>query len=737
MNAALTEPSARTKQSVSGSHSISTNVNRRSAMSMRAVPHSARNVVIKKRTMLVAAIAILGMQLRTLPAIAQCASTVLNDVEDFTFETQLVDFEHYPDGTEVPLGAADLDDEWLTWGIRISDSSLAPGARAYTSTLGIPAHSGVNALADSDADAGGHIRFQFVETQTMSDMRYVEVGLWVQTGDAGDIVEFLDGDGLPICTITTPHFGDYFIAIREPMGIAGVRVIGNGWYLVDDLQFGGPLTPPVPCTDDERGDVDGNGRWDAADISAFIDVMLDPAGATAPMHCRADIGGLESPCTPDDLVTFEDVVGFVQLILHGECNVPPSINQGAVAALQVAKDSSCPTPENSIELSATDDDDPVASLAWSLGVLPIHGVATIDALPGNVGVRVCYEPDAGQASPDSFAIGVTDPLGGADVIVVNATVSNVAPSIVEGSGVQLTVAVNSQCGDGPNSFELHATDVDDDDMLLAWEITSPAVTGSAAFVGGALGGTVRVCYAPQAGQSQSDRFDVTVYDGFGGSDSIAIDVKFVASPPEILEGAAVSMAVSKNSVCIFPENRMLLHATDPDGDGALLDWLVSGGPMTGYVEFPEGEIGETVTICYEPDLDQVQSDAFVVRVTDADGGFDEIAIDVTVSNAPPVIDQGDGPLAISVGVDSDCGSTENLVTFSATDADDLDTTLEWSIDVEPISGAVSFVDATTGKSVTVCYVPDPGQSAADQFSIRVADLFGGEDLIAISVTVSP
>ncbi|MCB9863229.1 MAG: Ig-like domain-containing protein [Phycisphaerales bacterium] len=773
--------------------------------------------------------------------LAQCSSTILGDVEDFTVATQRIDFEHYPDGSTVPMGADDLDDEFLAFGIRIYDSSPATGARAYTSTLGIPAHSGVNALADSDADAGGFILFQFVNPSTGADTRYTDVGLWIQTGDAGDTVAFLDSDGLSYCTITTPPFGDYFVGVHEPQGVAAVRVSSDGWYLADDLEFGGQIEQPESCTIQEKGDVDGNGLRDGADIAEFVQTLLDPDGASEATRCRADTGGPGARCTPDNLVSVDDVAGIVQILLVEQCNEPPvftlgetlafdvpkesecpsqeneilieaadpdgpsaelewaidnppatgtasfvgpaigsvvtlcyapdsnqaeqdtlslritdvggdsasclvtvsvinhppSIDQGPIASLDVSKNSHCPGAGNSLMLTATDEDDANSSLEWSLSSLPNHGTAAIESNSGGTEVSVCYEPDANQAQPDSFAVRVVDPYGAEDEIDVSVTVSNASPSIAEGPTATMTVVANSDCDDARNIIELNAMDADDDDEMLSWEITAAAVTGSADFLDGDIGPIVRVCYLPQPGQTEPDAFELRVSDGFGGFDAIAVDVAFQLSPPEILEGVAASMSIAKNSLCIFTENRMVLHATDPDGDDGLLQWSIADPPATGYVDLPDGQTGGAVTICYEPDLDQIESDAFAVRVRDADDEFADIVVDVSVHNAPPSIDQGDDPLTMRVDADSTCNDAPNLIVLTATDPDDLDTTLVWDIESLPMTGAVSFVGVDIGKSVTVCYTPNPGQADADQFVIRVSDGFGGEDTITAIVSVDP
>jgi hypothetical protein len=111
-------------------------------------------------------------------------------------------------------------------------------------------------------------------------------------------------------------------------------------------------------------------------------------------------------------------------------------------------------------------------------------------------------------------------------------------------------------------------------------------------------------------------------------------------------------------------------------------------------------------------------------------------VTVTVTNTAPVIDQGNGPLALAVSVNSTCPTTsQNKLTLSATDAQGT-TGLNWSVKTAPTAGTVSFVGGQTGAGVVVCYQPDTESMTSDGFAIRVTDGCGAADEIPIDVTVN-
>jgi uncharacterized protein (TIGR03382 family) len=150
------------------------------------------------------------------------AGALVTDPSQFLGPTTLITFETFPGGGTVPYMSSNLDDEWKSLGVLISDSSPADGASAYSGTYGVPPHSGIKALADSENSAGGFIQYNFVVPGTTTPVTVLEAGIWVQNGDGASAVEFLD---------------DFFVGYRDSAGIASLKITDAGYYLTDDLQF--------------------------------------------------------------------------------------------------------------------------------------------------------------------------------------------------------------------------------------------------------------------------------------------------------------------------------------------------------------------------------------------------------------------------------------------------------------------------------------------------------------------
>jgi hypothetical protein len=229
---------------------------------------------------------------------------------------------------------------------------------------------------------------------------------------------------------------------------------------------------------------------------------------------------------------------------------------------------------------------------------------------------------------------------------------------------------------------------------------------------------------------------MTVTDADGNIDECAQTFTVTNADPVITQGdAALPLAVQKNSTCPNVANQITLDATDIENHS--LAWSVTTLPATGTVSFNGGvNTGASVTVCYQPDADQIAADSFVVAVDDGCGGADTIQVNVTVDNDPPAITQGAGPLALLVQKNSACPNAANETPLDATDPDADDALLSWSVTTSPTKGAVSFDAAVdTGPNVIVCYQPDADQAAADSFIVTVDDGCGGMDTIQINVTV--
>lgn len=75
-------------------------------------------------------------------------------------------------------------------------------------------------------------------------------------------------------------------------------------------------SPDIYVGQTAKGDVNGDGLRDAADIQAFVDVLLSPGSATPAELCAADMNG-DGTADPD-----LDGPSFVTCLLTGACGCP-------------------------------------------------------------------------------------------------------------------------------------------------------------------------------------------------------------------------------------------------------------------------------------------------------------------------------------------------------------------------------------------------------------------------------
>lgn len=187
------------------------------------------------------------------------------------------------------------------------------------------------------------------------------------------------------------------------------------------------LLSPASCDAFDRGDLNGDGRIDGNDIPTFVDVLMDPDGATPEEQNQADIGSPAGSCVPDAVIDVNDVPGMVLLLMGDECNFAPVILEGdAPIALDTFACADCTQSASQIELNALDPNGDTATLQWSIFPEPADGIASF--VGGTTGghVTLCYVP--GSATTDAFSVMVDDNAGGTDFIDI-AVAIDAAPDV--------------------------------------------------------------------------------------------------------------------------------------------------------------------------------------------------------------------------------------------------------------------------------------------------------------------
>ena len=193
----------------------------------------------------------------------------------------------------------------------------------------------------------------------------------------------------------------------------------------------------------------------------------------------------------------------------GAGNVAPVCS---TRSLTVAQDSA----GGDVAPSCTDGDGPSA-LTYAIGSQASKGVASVTGGPGTW--QLHYVPTAGQSGSDTFTYTAFDGAATSAPATVNVTITptgggNVAPVC---STRSLTVAQDSAGGDVAPS----CTD-GDGPSALTYAIGSQASKGVASVTGGP--GTWQLHYVPTAGQSGSDTFTYTAFDGAATSAPATVNV---------------------------------------------------------------------------------------------------------------------------------------------------------------------------------------------------------------------
>ncbi|WP_207682637.1 Ig-like domain-containing protein [Desulfonema magnum] len=454
-------------------------------------------------------------------------------------------------------------------------------------------------------------------------------------------------------------------------------------------------------TDAENGAATASGTGDSQEISYVPDSGYN---GTDSFVVQVSDGELT------DSVTVNVIIGNGQVIIT---NAPPEIAEGNAVTVTMDEDG-YPT-RFSLTLNAADPDQDF--LTWNISSVPLNGVAEASGT-GN-SQAVSYTPKAGYNGTDNFVVQVSDGEL-TDSITVNVSIQaqNDLPVIAEGDAVTVTMDEDGF----PTAFALTLNAADPDGDTLTWSVIAPAENGMAD-VGG-TGYANAVSYVPDPGFSGTDRFTVQVSDG-ELSDSVIVNVSIGAQndPPEIAEGDAVTVTMDEDG---FPDAFALtLNAADPDGD--TLTWSVIAPAENGMADV--GGTGYANAVSYVPDPGFSGSDRFTVQVSDGELS-DSVIVNVSISaqNDPPEIAEGD---AVTVTMDEDGFPTAFALTLNAADPDG--DTLAWSV-IAPAENGMADVGGT-GYANAVSYVPDPGFSGTDRFTVQVSD---GElsDSVIVNVSIS-
>ncbi len=327
----------------------------------------------------------------------------------------------------------------------------------------------------------------------------------------------------------------------------------------------------------------------------------------------------------------------------------------------------------------------------------------------------------------TVTVTATDTGDAADTITVTITVADVneAPAF-DGESAERSIAENT--GSGVNIGDaVSATDPDTDDMLEY----SLGGTDAASFDIGSTNGQLRTKAALDYETKASYSVTVSVTDGNGGTDSIAVtinitDVNENRAPVFASESTTRSIAENTGSGVNIGD---AVSATDPDTDDTL-EYSLGGTDATSFdIGSTNGQLRTKAALDYETKA----SYSVTVSVSDGNGGTDSIAVTINVTDVPENRAPAFSTDSASRSVAENTGSGVNIsIAITATDPDSSDT-LEYSLGG---TDASSFsIDSTSGQLRTNAALNYEIKNSYS-VTVSVSDGNGGTDSIAVTINIT-
>lgn len=401
----------------------------------------------------------------------------------------------------------------------------------------------------------------------------------------------------------------------------------------------------------------------------------------------------------------------VTVTVNGE-NDPPVITEGASTSVNMDEDSA-PTAF-SLTLNATDPEND--TITWTVLTQASHGTASASGT--GTSKSIGYTPTANYSGSDSFVVQVSDGNGGTDTITVNVTLAAQAdaPDAVDdgytvdenSSGNTLLVLQNDSDPDAGATFSITAVD-------------NPTTQN-----GATTNNTTSISYTPPAGFVGTDTFTYTIEDNTTLTDTatVTITVRNVNEAPVITQGATLNAGTMDEDGSPTAFTPFLLDATDGDGDN--LTWSIQTQGLIGTAVITGTNPANTMGFNYTPTANMNGSDSFVVRVSDGNGGTDDITVSVTINEV------NDNPDAVDDAPSVNEGSSNNTLSPLANDTFYPDTGETLSISSV---GAADNGGTVVNNGTNLTYTPAATFVGTETFTYTISDGRSGSDTATIRVSV--
>ena len=410
-------------------------------------------------------------------------------------------------------------------------------------------------------------------------------------------------------------------------------------------------------------------------------------------------------------------------------NTAPVFTDGSTTTRSIAENTGSGVDIGS-PVSATDADDD--TLTYSLGGTD---AASFSIGSTNGQIRTSAALDYETKSSYSVTVSVSDGNEGSDSITVTINITDVdesknnAPTFTDGDSVSRSVAENTSSGvDIGNAVS--ATDADDDTLTY-----SLGGTDATSFSIDSSSGQLRTSAALDYETTSSYSVTISVSDGKGGSDTIAVTInvtdvdEVTNSAPVFTDGDSTTRPIAENTSSGVDIGNAV-SATDADND--TLSYSLGGTDADSFsIDSSSGQVRTSASLDYETQ----SSYTITMTVSDGNGGSDSITVTINVTdvdeatNSAPVFTDGDSTTrstAENTSSGVDIGSV-----VSATDADN--DTLTYSLGG---ADASSFsIDSTTGQVRTSASLDYETQSSYT-ITMTVSDGNGGSDSITVTINVT-
>ncbi len=455
--------------------------------------------------------------------------------------------------------------------------------------------------------------------------------------------------------------------------------------------------PPVARAGDDQAvsvgstvDLDGSASSDAdGEVVAWAWSVLerpddaeadldDPASPTPSLAPDAEGTWLLALVVTDDdgLRSAPDVVGIAAR----------AVDQAPLAVLTAEGDIEVGAP---ITLDGSDSSDPDGD--------PLTYAFSVTLRPPGAAAEVEHEADDAPTAtlvPDAEGLWIaslvvsdgTHTSRRADVLLdVGPAATNQAPVADAGPDQALDSPGEPVSLDGSGS-----SDPDGDPLSYAWRFaTLPA---DSALGDGDLDGadTAEAGFTPDVEGSYTVALEVCDPQGLCDEDEALVEVGTVTNhPPDCTAGADQVLALGETATLDASAS------SDPDGDPLTYGWMVTGAPAgaTATVDDPTSAV-TTLT----PDA----AGTWHVGLWVSDGTdtcFDNLRLDVTGSNEPPVADAGADRRTCDLGAVELDGS-------GSSDPDGDALTYAWSFASTPAGSALTDADIAGASDATASFTPD-------------------------------